>query len=72
MFEGFVKFLPVKVFYDFYELNLRKPIMLLKSFCTAKYDAEFNLEAFETLGDSVLKLLTVFYIFVTFDQLGET
>lgn len=69
--EMMFKFYPIKVFKTYYDLNINDDVLLIKSFCTKKFDFEFNLESLETLGDVILKVIQIFHIFVSFDDINE-
>lgn len=69
--EMFFQFYPVKIFKKFYNLNVKDDLLLIRSFCTRKFDFQFNFEALETLGDVILKVIQVFHFFVLFDDLNE-
>ncbi len=71
IFSQFITFFPIKHFIELYGINSHDDIIFIKSFCTAKYDNEFNFEAFETLGDSILKLITGFFLYACFKDIDE-
>ena len=61
----------LEFFEDFNLSYESKSSNFLQAFMTSKADSDFNLELMETVGDSVLKLMTVFYLFCKFDDYDE-
>jgi dsRNA-specific ribonuclease len=69
-FMCFSKFYSAKILKNFYRLPA-KDSTLIKALCTKQFDSEHNLETLESLGDCVLKLITVTHLFVDFPSLNE-
>lgn len=67
----FFKFYPAKIFQNFYGLQA-KDVTMVRALCTKSFDADYNLEALETLGDCVLKVITALFMFVCFPELDES
>jgi len=67
----FFKFYPAKLFQNFYGLQAND-VTMVRALCTKSFDADYNLEALETLGDCVLKAITALFMFVSFPDLTES
>lgn len=59
-------------FFEQYPIIYKKTsINYLKAFTPKQAESNFNLEFLETIGDTVLKLITIFYMTAVFDKAGE-
>ena len=68
----FYRFSRILNFFEILEIFPKKSFtFFLESLTTSQKDNKYNLESLETIGDSILKLITAFFIYIKFPKKDE-